>query len=68
MVIKNFDEILSEVNAVDESTAGYKAITIWVPGEYKGKFDEIQKRTSRKFSRKAREILMVAIDRVHKAS
>lgn len=38
-------------------------ITIWVPLDYKAKFDEAQKKSRCRFGKKMREIFMTCIDR-----
>ena len=37
-------------------------VTIWLPPEYKAKYDQLQKRSNREFIKKLREIVRVAID------
>lgn len=36
--------------------------TIWLPPEYKEKFDNLQTKSGRKFGRKIRELIIAAID------
>jgi len=61
-IIANFDPTsASEKERVHDG----KPLTVWVPLEYKEKFDLIQAKCGRKFSKTLREIIKSAIDRVH---
>lgn len=40
-------------------------VTIWLPAEYKAKYDLVQDRSRKKFSRVLREVFMRAIDKVY---
>jgi len=40
-----------------------QAITIWVPDEYKAKYDMLQERSKRKFGKLIKELLKRAIDK-----
>lgn len=39
------------------------ALTVWIPAEYKGAYDDLQKKSSRRFSKKIRELILAAIDK-----
>ena len=41
-----------------------QAITIWVPEQYKAKFDSLQDRTNRRFGKLVKAMLMKSIDRI----
>lgn len=40
-------------------------VTVWIPSEYKVKYDLVQDRSRKKFSRVLREVFMRAIDKVY---
>lgn len=37
-------------------------VTIWLPAEYKAKYDRLQERSNRRFCKKVRELIVAAID------
>lgn len=41
-----------------------KPVTIWLPVDYKNKFDTLQKSTKRKFGKKIKELVIRSIDKV----
>lgn len=64
---KSLDAILDDfdpnVNHPPLTAAGGSAmVAIWLPKEYKATYDRLQQATSRRFSRKLRELIMAAID------
>lgn len=58
-IIEEFDLTKPAVRSVDK-----RSITLWLPVEYKEKFDLLQGRSNRLFGKKLQEVLMQAIDRV----
>jgi hypothetical protein len=63
---KSLDAILggfdpSEPEAKD-SLRDRKPITIWVPAYAKERYDRIQQKSGRRFSKKARELLLAALE------
>lgn len=46
-----------------ENEKGYKAITVWVPEEYKIKYGEIQRKSSRTFCKTLRDLILISIDK-----
>lgn len=69
-ILKNVDDALSEIKDVDLSgdKEGYvkakSPITIWLPPEYKDRFDHYQELTNRKFGKLVQKLLKKAIDSV----
>jgi hypothetical protein len=69
-VLKNVTAALEEIKEVDLTGEGegyVKAkspITVWLPPEYKDKFDHYQKMTDRKFGKLVQKLLKKAIDSV----
>lgn len=62
-VIKDFD-ITKEAKKVRGHDL-QAHISIWLPSDYKDKYDEIQARSGRGFSKYLRDLIKVAIDRVN---
>jgi hypothetical protein len=63
MVIKSLDDVLNDFSVEPTQPAGdYTTITLWVHKDYKARYDELQKKTSRRFCKKLRELIMIAID------
>lgn len=64
--MKSFEELLetfkSESNAGKSVNSGGKPITIWLPADAKARYDELQKRSKRRFSRTARELFIELIE------
>lgn len=61
---KSLDGVFMEFNSLElETPSPQKAVTIWLPEEYKIKYDQIQKNSGRKFCKKVREMFMLAIDK-----
>ena len=69
-VLKNVDSTLKEISEIDLSgqDEGYikakSPITVWLPPEYKDKFDHYQEITNRKFGKLVQKLLKKAIDSV----
>lgn len=59
-------EILGDFNLQDSADAsGLKSggpVTIWLPADYKAKYDRLQKASDRRFCKKARKALQALID------
>lgn len=53
-----FDDLNLDKNVVDLD----KSITLWVPQEYKTKYDKLQKLSSREFNKRLRTLILRAID------
>lgn len=66
MTSKSLDQIIQNFDPTQSgSTSELKdggAVTIWLPPEYKIAYDNLQRQSNRRFCKKAREILMAAID------
>lgn len=63
LVDQIFHDIESLMVADDEPTKTTKALTIWILEEYKTKFEELQDRTDKKFGKKLKELIYLAIDK-----
>lgn len=64
MVIKSLDDVLDDFNPSEhENTCNYKPITLWLPENYKLRYDQLQQKSSRRFCKKLREIILIAIDK-----
>lgn len=59
-------EINEQKSASDLSTG--KPMTIWLPKEYKARYDRIQKMSRQRFSKKLREVIQAVIDKVDPAA
>lgn len=68
---------MSEMNLIDECFQGMKegessdsvtktTLTLWVPAEYKKKFEDLQYRTKKDFGKRLQKLLIKAIDSVSK--
>lgn len=63
-MVKSLDEVLGDFEQTEEETWGpRKPITIWIPESYKIKYDKIQDKSSRRFCKKLRELVLIAIDK-----
>lgn len=63
---RSLDSILDNLETVTEKKSPIKEggpVTIWLPREYKARYDLIQRETGRKFGKTLREMIQVAIDR-----
>lgn len=60
-VFKSFEGSLNNLNKFSEPR---QAITIWVPSEYKTKYDMIQSASKRQFGKLVRELLKKSIDKI----
>jgi shikimate kinase len=67
---KSLDEILADFDLSDTSNpSGLKSggpVTIWLPAEFKERYDRLQKVSDRKFCKKVREALKVMIELAEK--
>jgi hypothetical protein len=59
-MLENFDTKFS----MTEEAADRKPITLWVPLEYGHKYEELQRRSKRKFGKLLKAIFMSSIDKV----
>lgn len=63
---KSLDQIISTFALKDDSMKSKikdgGPVTIWLPKEYKTKYDKIQRTTDRRFCKKIRELIVAAID------
>lgn len=66
---------MNEMNLIDECFQGMKdkhksnhvektTLTLWVPTEYKRKFEELQDKTKKDFGKRLQKLLIKAIDTV----
>ena len=58
---KSLDAILADFST-EEPKAADRAVTIWVPAEYKARYDRLQKVSDRRFCKKVREALLALIE------
>lgn len=63
-VFKDFESNLTD----NHDTPSRQAITIWVPDEYKAKYDKLQEITKRKFGKLVKEVVKKSIDKVQNSS
>jgi diadenosine tetraphosphate (Ap4A) HIT family hydrolase len=65
---KSLDSILDDLGtdlfSTDERPET-KPVTMWIPNEYKSKYDELQEQSKKKFGKKLQELVMASIDRVY---
>lgn len=52
------------VDAADDSATKRGCVNIWIPEEYREKFQELQNRSKRRFGKKVQEMVIKAIDKV----
>lgn len=65
----SLDDVFSDLNLDSDAAALNKSITLWVPEEYKAKYDKLQKLSSREFNKRLRTLILKAIDQnIQKAS
>lgn len=65
--IDSLDDIFEGFEIIEHEPLTSKnrgGVTIWLPEEYKAKFQELQQRTGRRFGKKVQQLLMKSIDRV----
>jgi hypothetical protein len=51
------------INANETQAENLKPITLWIPENYKLKYDELQQKSNRRFCKKLRELMLAAIDK-----
>lgn len=59
-IFKSFE---TELTNLENPSLQRKSITIWVPEEYKAKYDMLQDRSKRKFCKLIQELLKISIDK-----
>lgn len=59
-----FEQFTAESNDMENTPLDKEAITLWIPVEYKEKFDRLQRKSKRRFSKVLKEVVMRSIDRV----
>lgn len=57
------DDVLGDFSATELKKTDAVPITIWLPKEYKIRYDKLQQKSSRRFCKKLRELFMMAIDK-----
>ena len=66
MKAKSLDDILKgfELSAAEDSASlrERRPVTIWLPVDAKARYDALQRKSDRRFSKKARELLLAAIE------
>ena len=64
---KSIDELLNDFNPIQDTSGpvGRTPITFWLPKEYKEKYEFLQERSRRGFSKKLQEVLKRSIDKVY---
>lgn len=50
--------------ASEQNTVQRAGVTIWLPEDYKAKFNSLQERTKRRFGKKVQQLVIKAIDKV----
>lgn len=61
----SLDEILGDFNPTATEKSNLKEggpVTIWLTPDYKARYDQLQAKSGKKFIKKLREIVRVAID------
>ena len=67
MDAKTLTEFLEDFSETEKGASGFSAttggkpLTLWLPAEAKARYDKLQERSNRKFSKKAREALLALI-------
>lgn len=62
----SIEEILGNFNPEDHkcSREDCRPLSIWVPAEYKKKYDELQESSGRSFGKLLKQVIMKSIDKV----
>ncbi len=64
MVVKSLDDILGDFDNIKTEKCGERRpITVWVSEETKAQYDQIQVDSSKQFSKKIRELVIMAINK-----
>lgn len=63
-VLKQIDTLTKSETLVSDSNS---YVTIRISTDYKAKFDDLQRKTGRKFSKVIRDLIVVAVDHAEKA-
>lgn len=61
-IFKDLAPILTEIKDVDQKDS----VTVWISKDYKQKYDVLQAKTKRKFSKLLVEVIKSAIDKAEK--
>lgn len=59
---KTMENILSDFTLTADPVKLGAYVTLWIPADYKARYDELQAKSGKKFSKKVREIVKAAID------
>jgi hypothetical protein len=63
---QSFDQILGDFSPATETISDRvsdgKMVGIWIPAEYKARYDKLQLKSRLKFGKKAREVLLALIE------
>ena len=62
-----FEQIFAEfgpLTSEEKETVHTKGVTFWIPDEYKKKYEAIQAKSKRRFSKMLKEVIMKSIDRI----
>jgi len=64
---KSLDEIMEGFSLAAQQSRGTlktgAPVTIWLPAEYKARYDQLQAVSGKRFCKKVRELIEAAIDR-----
>jgi hypothetical protein len=64
---KSLDAIFEDFDPQEPRRSSLKTggapVTIWIPVEYKAKYDRLQEMSKKRFCKKVRELIQAAIDR-----
>jgi hypothetical protein len=66
MLDKSFDDILENFSAGEHDETfheRHKPLTVWIPNTQKSKYDNLQKKSGFEFSKRLREIIILAIEK-----
>jgi hypothetical protein len=63
---QSIDQLISNFDFAGPENIGRGGpVTVWLPTEYKAKYDEMQQRSGGKFVKMLKEVLKHTIDQVH---
>lgn len=62
MTINDLLGDFSQATDTDKSLTERRPVTIWLPADAKSRYDKLQEKSGRRFSKKAREVLLALID------
>lgn len=66
-ITETIDDVLKEFDLTDipeTETKNNKNLSVWIPAQYKDKYDEIQRLSRGRFGKLLREVVVKSIDKV----